>query len=679
MGLVAPRLLNQVKDETIHLDMRNFPTQYNLKPEDTLYFCHIPKTAGMTFRTILEDYFQCDDICPATLTAHIADYSKADLQRYRLFRGHLGYVNIPELLDGKDLVNVTVLREPVSRVISHYDYIRRTPGDPHHDMVRNMSLEEYSLSKGAGKLGRNVQTYHVARLLQYDLTGLTRRKILNLAKQSIDKFAFAGILERFQDSLFLLSYIFGWKPIINSRKENVAKSRKTLDELPADTLELLKSHSWIDQELYRYAKAIFEDRFNQMVQDLLNKYGTDEQRATYAVSGQHPDQDALQQLLEHHSEQRFKELQYPPAEAVEYNFCEPLRGLGWQRRECAADDLAHRWMGPVTTATLDLPIAIRPVTATPVADLADMTIPETVIPETVIPETIVPDVTDSDAIALSTAPGSLVPNSRDDYLVEFQVPHLWAVAPDILESLTLQVNSHPIPLITLHSTDALRIYQGRVPHNCLGGDRYFTQLAFQVNRTAVCKNANPLSKDTRLVGVALNYVQVFPSALEAQKSFLRLFVNEQSKVAAAFVSNHLEPQERVVAPLMFKVLLPAAIDTYDTFLGSHESLQWVILHKGIKQQMEALLWKLAQQGFKPVFADDVFVVFVQNRNDLSGISYLSPHVRHLYLGRYAHQVRYFFTSIYEERIRPLYTKYVERQKKQRKIAKFRKAKKQEMF
>jgi len=93
---------------------------------------------------------------------------------------------------------------------------------------------------------------------------------------------------------------------------------------------------------------------------------------------------------------------------------------------------------------------------------------------------------------------------------------------------------------------------------------------------------------------------------------------------------------------MFKVRLSAAIDTYDTFLKSSEPIQWVILHKGIKQQMEALLWKLARQGFKPVFADDVFVVFAKNRNDLTGVSYLSPHVRHLYLGRYSVQVRSFF-------------------------------------
>lgn len=598
----------------------------------------------MTFRTILEDYFSCEDICPATLTAHIADYSRADLQRYRLFRGHLGYVNIPELLDGKALVNVTVLREPVSRVISHYEYIRRTPGDPHYDMVRNMSLEEYSLNKGAGKLGRNVQTYHVARLLQYDLSGLTRRKILNLAKQSMDQFAFAGILERFQDSLFLLSYIFGWKPIINSRKENVAKSKKALDELPASTLELLQSHSWIDQELYTYTKAIFEERFNQMVQDLLDQYGTHDQQSVYAASGQKPDQATLQELLEKHAEQRFKAAHQSLSTAIEYNFCEPLRGLGWQRRECATDDLAHRWMGPVTTATLDLPIAPPP---------------------------------DSGAIAPSTTTPALS-NSQDDYLVEFQVPHTWAVAPDILDSLTLQVNRHPIPLTILHSTDVLRMYQGRVPRSYLGGDRLFTELTFQVNRTAICKNANPLSKDTRLVGVALNYVQAFPAALESQKSLLRQLFNGQSEVTAAFVSEHLKPQDRVVAPLMFKVRLPAAIDTYDTFLKSSDPVPWVILHKGMKQQMESLLWKLARQGFKPVFADDVFVVFAKNRGDLAAVSYLAPHVRHLYLGRYAAQIRSFFTSTYEERLKPLYFKYVDRQKKERKMAEFRKAKKQEL-
>ncbi|NJR63267.1 MAG: sulfotransferase family 2 domain-containing protein [Cyanobacteria bacterium CRU_2_1] len=208
--------------------MRQFPPQHNLTESDVLYFSHIPKTAGMTFRTIVEDYFSVEEICPATLNAQLAKIPFEELQKYRLLRGHLGFINIPELIPGKNIVNVTFLREPVARVISHYEYIRRMPGDPHYEAVKDMTLEEFAQKLTAGKVRKNIQTYHIAKTHRFKLDGLSPTEILELAKESLDRFAFVGLVERFQDSLFLLSYIFGWKPIINTRKENAAKAKNHL-------------------------------------------------------------------------------------------------------------------------------------------------------------------------------------------------------------------------------------------------------------------------------------------------------------------------------------------------------------------------------------------------------------------------------------------------------------------
>ncbi|HEY9663861.1 MAG TPA: sulfotransferase family 2 domain-containing protein, partial [Allocoleopsis sp.] len=314
--------------------MRKFPAQYNLQDNDVLYFSHIPKTAGMTFRTIVEDQFKSEEICPATLNAQVKKLQPEDLAKYRLYRGHLGFINLPKLVPGKQIVNVTVLREPIARVISHYEYIRRMPGDPHYRAVKDMTLEEFAQKLTAGKVGKNIQTYHVAKTLRFDLDSLTPAETLELAKQSLDQFAFVGLVERFQDSLFLLSYIFGWKPIINTRKENAAKSKKPVNELPASTLEVLKENSLLDIELYDYAKEIFESRFDEMVQDLRDRYAEQTGIELPSDLSQPLSDDQYATLLDRHYQHRYLETGKPISNSYVYDFCLPLVGTGWQRREC---------------------------------------------------------------------------------------------------------------------------------------------------------------------------------------------------------------------------------------------------------------------------------------------------------------------------------------------------------
>jgi hypothetical protein len=320
--------------------MRAFPSQYQLKPDDVLYFSHIPKTAGMTFRTIMEDQFHCHEICPATLNKHMDSIPLEQMRNYRLFRGHLGFIDIPKLIPGKRLINVNILREPVARVVSHYDYIRRTPTDPRYDSVKNATLEEFTEKLNLGKFGKNMQTYRVAKIAQFDIDRFTPEEMLEIAKQSLDQFAFVGILEKFQESLFLLSYIFGWKPIYNSRKENASKKPKTKAELSPQTLEIIQAQTQLDRVLYEYAQNIFEQRLAEMKTAL---GATDE---------------SLAMCLERHAEQCYVAQNISPSDRrLTYHFCQPLRGTGWHRREFLTPETVLRWMDG-TESTLDLPLPI---------------------------------------------------------------------------------------------------------------------------------------------------------------------------------------------------------------------------------------------------------------------------------------------------------------------------------
>ncbi|NJO79421.1 MAG: sulfotransferase family protein [Cyanobacteria bacterium RM1_2_2] len=558
--------------------MRNFPAQYNLQPDNVLYFCHIPKTAGMTFRTIIEDQFHCDDVCPATLNAQLAKLSPTDLQRYRLFRGHLGFSNLPDLLVNQRVINITILREPVARVISHYDYIRRMPGDPHYAAVKDMTLEEFAQRLTAGKLGKNIQTYHVAKTTQFNLDKLSVSETLELAKNSLDDFGFVGLVERFQDSLFLLSYIFGWKPILNSRKENAAKVKKPINEISEQTIAVIKENSQLDAEIYRHAAEIFEQRFAAMQQDLLEKYGDRVNPKLEVASDAKLSSEQLAALLEKHYDQRYRELHPTLPQKVFYDFNQPLRGDGWQRREYPQDDpVSYRWIGPDPIATLDLPASFAV-----------------------------------------------------DACLEFQLICTTATLPEIVNSLTLEVNQQPVSYGLLQGDQDRRLLQAYIPAEVMRSDRPFTQLKLQVNRTLVLNSINPKNPDLRLVGLAFNLFHLFPADMSHQCSLVASRFDSPFWIETVdFLKQHVQPQEPITAPLVFKIHLRNPISDYRGFAKKGKP-SWVVVHKGMVESVDAMLLPLLMQRYTPVYANDVFVVFSLH-NHLPAISYLSPHVKSLYV------------------------------------------------
>ena len=527
----------------------------------------------MTFRTIIEDQFACEDVCPATLNAQLRKLSIEELRRYRLFRGHLGFSNLPGLLPNKRVINITVLREPVARVISHYDYIRRMPGDPHYAAVKDMSLEEFAQRLTAGKLGKNIQTYHVAKTTQFNLDQLSVEETMTLATESLDEFGFVGLVERFQDSLFLLSYIFGWKPILNSRKENAAKQKQPLNEIPESTLAVIRANSQLDAELYQLGKATFEARFEAMVADLLERYGD----TLSHYHGAALTVDQLNALLELHYDQRYRSLRLAPAEAVSYDFNQPLRGDGWQRREYPLDDpTSYRWIGPKPVATLDLPVA-----------------------------------------------------TQADACLEFQVICTGATTAEILSSLKLSVNQQPMPFSLLQGDRDCRLFQAQVPQSVMQSSRPFTHLRFEVNQTLSLNSINLINPDTRLVGLAFNLINIFPAALKHLHSAVApVFDSPPWRDAVAFLQQHSPPEAPIAAPLIFSIPLLNPISDYQTFVKKG-GFSWVVVHKGMPDWVDAIMPKLIGQGLAPLFANEVFVIFASQK--LPKIGYSTPHVRSLYV------------------------------------------------
>jgi hypothetical protein len=110
-----------------------------------ILFVHIPKTGGMSLYSALEGW-----ATPAR-SMRFGLSGPAELERYRtvpdarlrelrLLAGHLAYVDFMR----RDLTGwhpITVLRNPVERMLSDYTFVRETRGHPWHEEVRSMELD----------------------------------------------------------------------------------------------------------------------------------------------------------------------------------------------------------------------------------------------------------------------------------------------------------------------------------------------------------------------------------------------------------------------------------------------------------------------------------------------------------------------------------------------------------
>ena len=108
-----------------------------------IYLIHIQKTAGTTLRVFFSRGFgrnRClfsgrDAKLPA-----IAASNPSRFQKCRVIGGHVGFGKIPQVIMDRSPVFVSVVRDPVARVISHYHYIRSKPGNGLHNLLEHKTL-----------------------------------------------------------------------------------------------------------------------------------------------------------------------------------------------------------------------------------------------------------------------------------------------------------------------------------------------------------------------------------------------------------------------------------------------------------------------------------------------------------------------------------------------------------
>ena len=251
---------------------------------EKIYFLHIPKTAGSSFKRILSSMYPENEVLEFYQRDKLLSFNP---QKHRLLLGHLGF-DISTLTQNFDVV--TFLRCPIKRAISNYHQVLRSTEHYLHELVKELgSFSAFIRDKRCQDCIANIQTKYLgldisfSELIKYhteaSLIALTPQelhsKLLSLSDENIIKgraferlsnMAFFGLCERFDDSVSLFQKCY--PQLGGGEREraqlNVTRDGVKLSDLSSEDLIIIKNINYLDMHLYENAVSLFNSRLESV-------------------------------------------------------------------------------------------------------------------------------------------------------------------------------------------------------------------------------------------------------------------------------------------------------------------------------------------------------------------------------------------------------------------------------
>ncbi|MBS7530020.1 sulfotransferase family 2 domain-containing protein [Hazenella sp. IB182353] len=224
-----------------------------------LIFTHIPKTGGITMRSIVHKQFKPHEILHIPINAKINKLNHMSpmmAARIKCAYGHSRF-GVHHYFPHTHVQYMTMLRDPLSRILSAYYFIRSSRVNNLKAVVSQMSFEDFIQSK-IPRIANSVSNHQTRFLSGKNNPDLT------LALHNMDKyFSFVGITELYPHSVFLLNHQMHWKQRAYS-KENVTRKKPKHTPLSSKTISYIKQKNAMDYQLYQTALERLKQEIDQL-------------------------------------------------------------------------------------------------------------------------------------------------------------------------------------------------------------------------------------------------------------------------------------------------------------------------------------------------------------------------------------------------------------------------------
>jgi hypothetical protein len=255
---------------------------------DLVFNVHIPKAAGNTVNAL----FRQLGFIPVPLDMNTNDFF-ATVREDRWFEGYTappprdaylmtGHMRLDQPMFRRlwmPHMIVSVLRDPVERMLSNYNFTLRRPANPWHDEVVNkgMSFVEYS-SRMLDAIGPQYSFFDETGKGVFARTG--NATVQECLANLLTKVSFYGLSERFDEFAALTGYLLGRAKILAIAPANVTSEIQDLTGLPLKTAltaeerdglgSLMKDDIWFYQEAVKeYDRRMADQRLQAVLSDVL--------------------------------------------------------------------------------------------------------------------------------------------------------------------------------------------------------------------------------------------------------------------------------------------------------------------------------------------------------------------------------------------------------------------------
>ena len=226
-------------------------------------FNHIPKTGGITFRSILFKKYKAGHVFfidSRNISASIQILRKmpvGELEKYKAIAGH-GADFITEIIEKP--FRVTILREPIQLFISQYIFLKTNKGTIFFDDVRQLKNIEnyldYAIEKGQDNLLVRYLSGSMEWLIKPELPIPKMEEkgsiLIKKAKQALTGYDAVLNLSTFDKGVFAISQKLGWKQIPIYRPQNQNRSKMANLNLSHESKLRLNHVLRFDIDLYKW-------------------------------------------------------------------------------------------------------------------------------------------------------------------------------------------------------------------------------------------------------------------------------------------------------------------------------------------------------------------------------------------------------------------------------------------
>jgi hypothetical protein len=252
-----------------------------------LAFCHIPKTGGTSIHQFIAGAYGADSVSENIDSENYSTAIRA-FASYQAIIGHFWF-RPSETLDHSRL-NVTILRDPIDRILSHFYFFRRLDPTIHPTAPeRNMDLASYAASELPSVLSAtsNFQTRLLAPLgLAPSEVRPSDNDLLLAAQRAVDSFDLVGIFSELEETAICIACLAQVSTGTELPRENVTSARPAIADLPSQVRKRLESLNELDRELYSHATLQFARKRRRLFIASVNDFVTRESATTVTAASE---------------------------------------------------------------------------------------------------------------------------------------------------------------------------------------------------------------------------------------------------------------------------------------------------------------------------------------------------------------------------------------------------------